>query len=754
MQFVELDLPVVPARDESMPMIQSDRTRASWTGGTNDAVVAGVVDSGFDHSHFDLNHTYAAGWDLTIEGNPWFDGLGHGSHVGGTMCGNGDVTEGYTGGAPGLGWGATGRLFVLKIFDEDGNWAGAASTTAILDRMHSSYTDGNGNLTPRPHVINHSYGSGPGLYFGSEATARALDADIHEYDQFHVFASHNHGPGPSTLSVQASTRNVFTVGNVVDYRSDSAGYPGSIWSTSSRGPTGDDRWKPNVAAPGRTITSVYGAGRIEAYRAIGSSGRQGYYFRAFTQGTDDYGQVEIEVGAGATRLTVAMYYHEEAASAGAGSALVNDLDMWIDLAPFANGGASGDYWSHQSPRDNSEVRMIENPPAGDWRIKVVPESATSSSRVGLCAIVSYGDRSPAATLDVSVDDVYVQPDDAVEITATVFNPEHVASAVHLTTSLVGPPYGDSPESVIVTLMDGAQSDLIANPADGEEVTLGDIGHGIERSVTWTRRWASEGVKEFESTLHGDNISTNGASDSVQITVDGTPPDGPTNFDSSSHDVGVPSCESNVQVQWSAATDALAGLDGYSYVWSANPGTDPNQTIDLGAGTTQVLTWLPDGTWYFHIRAADRSGNWGGTQHFGPIVVQSPDSSVYCDSTANSTGVPAAIWYEGSLSVSANDLVLRTSNLPLGQPCNFFHGPNEIELPFGNGYRCVGGTLKRLPIINTGTGELVYPVDNANLPAGGEFVPGESLKFQCWYRDPLGGGAFHNLSNGLSLRFCP
>jgi len=824
-QFVELDLPIVPLHDESIPMIQADRTRASWTGGTDGAVVAGIVDTGFDHQHFELNHTFAAGWDFTTEGSPWYDGFGHGSHVGGTLCGAGDVTEGYRGGAPGLGWGRTGRLFVLKIFDEDAVQAPGATTAAILSRTHSTFTDSGGDVTPRPHVINHSYGSGPGAFFGSEATARELDADIHQYDQLHVFSAGNYGPGETTLSVQASAKNTFTVGNVVDHRSDSVGYPGSLWSASSRGPTGDDRWKPNVVAPGRWVTSVdaetsdqytsgsgtsmaaphvtalaaqlcdrfpflryrpytlgavlmasalskdgavlgtpstdpdhhlntYGAGRVEAYRAMGSNGQQAFYFWAFSQGSSDYLQVEIDVEEGATRLTVAMYYHESAASAGAGSALVNDLDLWIDREPFSAGGASGEYFAHQSTRDNTELRMIVNPTAAAYRIKVVPDSATSTSRVGLCAIVTYGATRPEATIDVTASEPFVQPDEAVELTARVYNPSFVASGVHLTTSLAGPPFGDDPESAIVTLMDGVESDLTANPAGGTEVTLGNIGHGRSREVTWTRRWASEGVKSFSVTMRGDNLASDGDSDSVQVTVDGTPPEGPTDLVSTTHEVDVPSCSAEVLMSWTAATDALAGLAGYSYVWSGAPGTVPDETVDLGPGATARQVTLDDGTWYFHIRPIDGAGNWGTTQHFGPVVVQTPESYVFCTSTPTSTGVPAAIWFQGSLSVDANDLVLRASNLPAGQPCNFYYGTTEIQVPFGNGFRCVGGTIVRLPIVSTGSGELAYAVDNTDLPPGGDFVPGLALKFQCWFRDPLAGGAFHNLSNGLSLRFCP
>jgi hypothetical protein len=500
--------------------------------------------------------------------------------------------------------------------------------------------------------------------------------------------------------------------------------------------------------------NVYGTGRVEAYRASGPNGQQSLYFWAFSQGSSGYQQFEIPVDPGATRLTVVMYYHETAASAGAGSALVNDLDLWIDREPYSAGGASGEFFAQQSTRDNTEIRMIQSPQAANYRIKVVPDGVTSSSRVGVCAIVSYGDTSPETTLDLDADDSYVQPNEPVEITATVFNPAHVASAVHLTTNTIGFPFGDEPDAAIVTLMNGIQSDLTANLADGEEVTLGNIGHNRSRSIDWTTSWGSEGVKNFQVTMRGDNISNSGSSENVQITVDGTPPAGPTGLTSTTHAAGVPDCESDVTMRWFSATDNLSGVQGYSYVWTAFAGTIPNTSIELGAGATSLMTELDNGSWWFHIRAVDRSGNAGPPQHFGPVVVQAPDHHIYCTSTPNSTGLPGAIWFQGGLSLAGTDLVLRGSNIPAGQSALFFFGPNEVQLPFGNGFRCVGGSVVRFPIINTGAGDPAYAVDNQNLPNGATWVPGVPVKFQLWFRDPLAGGAFFDYTNGLSLQFCP
>ena len=74
--------------------------------------------------------------------------------------------------------------------------------------------------------------------------------------------------------------------------------------------------------------------------------------------------------------------------------------------------------------------------------------------------------------------------------------------------------------------------------------------------------------------------------------------------------------------------------------------------------------------------------------------------------------------------------------------------------FGNGYRCVGGSVYRLSAQAANSfGEADRLLDLAHMP-NGQIVPGQPWNFQFWYRNPAGGGAGFNLSNGLSVTFCP
>ena len=87
---------------------------------------------------------------------------------------------------------------------------------------------------------------------------------------------------------------------------------------------------------------------------------------------------------------------------------------------------------------------------------------------------------------------------------------------------------------------------------------------------------------------------------------------------------------------------------------------------------------------------------------------------------------------------------------------FYYGPNQVDAAFGNGRRCLGGTTVRLPIISADLfGFAFYDVDLQNLPPGSPSIDaGSTWNFQYWYRDPAAGGAAFNLSDGVSIVFCP
>jgi hypothetical protein len=131
------------------------------------------------------------------------------------------------------------------------------------------------------------------------------------------------------------------------------------------------------------------------------------------------------------------------------------------------------------------------------------------------------------------------------------------------------------------------------------------------------------------------------------------------------------------------------------------------------------------------------------------------SANYCVGAPNSTGVGAVIGWSGSLSVSANNFTLACAQLPPNTPHVFYFGSQQTQTVFGNGFRCVTGSVVRLnpPVPATPSGTTSRAVNLATAPAAGNITPGATRYFQCWYRNPAAGGAGFNLSDGLGATFC-
>jgi hypothetical protein len=131
----------------------------------------------------------------------------------------------------------------------------------------------------------------------------------------------------------------------------------------------------------------------------------------------------------------------------------------------------------------------------------------------------------------------------------------------------------------------------------------------------------------------------------------------------------------------------------------------------------------------------------------------PDVYSYCNSNQNSSGGAAQIYTLGSNSIGANDLILGASPVPVNQFGIFYYGSNEIEVPFGNGIRCVGGGVNRLPVEQSDNFfNIAHSVNNGQAPHSANLTPGSTWKFQCWFRDTVAGGSGFNLSNGKSITF--
>ena len=130
----------------------------------------------------------------------------------------------------------------------------------------------------------------------------------------------------------------------------------------------------------------------------------------------------------------------------------------------------------------------------------------------------------------------------------------------------------------------------------------------------------------------------------------------------------------------------------------------------------------------------------------------PMPYTYCAVNNNSSGQPALMSHTGTTSIAANNFALVTSGAPANTLGLFYYGANEMQAAFGNGFRCVGGTVWRLGIRpSNGSGVASFAIDFGAVPA--PITASSTWKFQYWYRNPAAGGANFNLSNGLSATFC-
>ncbi len=119
---------------------------------------------------------------------------------------------------------------------------------------------------------------------------------------------------------------------------------------------------------------------------------------------------------------------------------------------------------------------------------------------------------------------------------------------------------------------------------------------------------------------------------------------------------------------------------------------------------------------------------------------------YCNATPNSTGQPASLAVVGSaVGGPGGAISLGASSVPSTAGL-FFHGPNAVQIPFGNGFRCVGGTIQRTPVTVASGGAAAWTL------ATDAFAPGSTRRFQYWFRDPSGGPGGSNFSDAVAVTF--
>lgn len=247
---IEEDFPVSIKLDAARADFGIDAARASFA--VSGAGIKGcIVDTGVDPRHEQLDQATIPFYDAINGLELAYDDHGHGTHVASIAFGDGTGGSGagtYKGVAPSV------AIYAAKVLDQSG--AGAQSgVIAGID-----WCVGQG-----VHIISMSLGSAAPSD-GKDALSQA--ADRAASGRVVVVAAGNSGDEPGTVGSPGAAAQAITVGACAEW-SASAGSPNhsdGIYLTpfSSRGPTLDNRIKPDVCAPGHGITAAK-AGTVSEY---------------------------------------------------------------------------------------------------------------------------------------------------------------------------------------------------------------------------------------------------------------------------------------------------------------------------------------------------------------------------------------------------------------------------------------------------------------------------------------------------------
>ena len=258
---------VEAAHDTAVPAMGADALRV-WQSqgmfsGGGASVPVGVMDSGLNVNHLDIGSNrgsicganfVSAGRRLN-DGDLWTDRNGHGTHVTGTILGNGFVDARFAGVAP-----SVGHVRFAKVLDGGG---GTGETDSIvrgmdfLSRPTSCGDAGAPGIGVRPLIVNMSLSVHGRDFRGRSADVRKLDSVAWSHRQLYVTAQGN--AAEEAFSNTGAAKNALSVGAVRD--------GGDLAFFSSHGPTADGRLAPQVVATGVDIRSPAGAGSRAGYHS-------------------------------------------------------------------------------------------------------------------------------------------------------------------------------------------------------------------------------------------------------------------------------------------------------------------------------------------------------------------------------------------------------------------------------------------------------------------------------------------------------
>ncbi|MDE0002633.1 MAG: S8 family serine peptidase [Rhodospirillaceae bacterium] len=254
---------VEPAHDTAVPAMGADVLRAHggspgiFHGSGGASVPIGVMDTGLNINHPDIGEhrasvcgTNLVWFDPSVnDADLWVDARHHGTHVTGTIAGNGFLAPRFAGMAP-----SVRDIRFAKVLRRDTGTGFTDSVNCGMDFLAGESGCGDSDAV-RPLIVNMSLSASSVFFVGRDVNARKLDATVWQHRQLYVVAQSNEAA--EGFSNYAAAKNSLSVGALFD--------DGHVATFSSHGPTYDGRLAPQVAGTGVGVCSTEGNGKGAGY---------------------------------------------------------------------------------------------------------------------------------------------------------------------------------------------------------------------------------------------------------------------------------------------------------------------------------------------------------------------------------------------------------------------------------------------------------------------------------------------------------
>ena len=278
----------------------------------------------------------------------------------------------------------------------------------------------------------------------------------------------------------------------------------------------------NTNGPG-TVNNVYGLGKVSARTAVLSRDAEDGWTggsTAFDMDAASHAYHDIVVPEGATRLDVAMTWDEPPAETIADPVL-HDLDLWVDRGASCGDIAACGHYSSRSRIDNVEWVIVRNPPAGLYRLKVLPNRIYGPSpRAGLAWTVIRGASTPTLHVAADRDRIEVAPDEPFEVDVTVTADSYVAAGAVLRVECRAEVGSTACDDVAAVRRDSAvqrEDNVVRDLARGRQyIVVGEIGPDEEQTVSLSFRGQPAGSFALHLVAMGWNARSSDASVAVAV----------------------------------------------------------------------------------------------------------------------------------------------------------------------------------------------------------------------------------------------